>query len=564
MRLCHSRGRATVVLAAVSLLTLSACAGGDAASSDNGAATGSGTAADAGQDAAASAERLRVGILSEEGNLTPFTYETGTPGLNLTMLSYDSLMQIDTEGAPQPWLASSVEADEEGTTYTVQLVDSATWHDGEAVDAEDVAFSIDYYQNGPPGRFQTALRLVESVKVEDEHTLTLTLSEISPSFELRTLADVPILPQHIWEGIEDPDTAPFSEDTSVGSGPYRLVDSKPGTSYTFEANPDYFRGAPKVQELVVIRFADDAGAIAALRSGEVDTLMRTISPEQISSLEGRGGLEVLQAPEYATTLLAYDTQRAPFDDVEFRRTLAQAVDVELLVSDVYLGAAVPGNPGWVHPDSPYYNSEVSLAHDPEAAQAALESAGYTDGDGDGVREADGANLDLELLVHGNNALRLRIAELLSTQLEAVGIGVTVSAVEDQTIIDSVWPDYDVNQGRDYDMAIFGWSAPTQADIGQMAALVSSDTTVGNLNITGFSDPQSDDLAEQLLTTADEDQRTEVAHQLQARFAETLPLVPLLYANGAYAYQSEVFGDWVTITGQGPMTKLSFIPSDGQP
>ena len=267
MRLCHSRGRATVVLAAVSLLTLSACAGGDAASSDNGAATGSGTAADAGQDAAASAERLRVGILSEEGNLTPFTYETGTPGLNLTMLSYDSLMQIDTEGAPQPWLASSVEADEEGTTYTVQLVDSATWHDGEAVDAEDVAFSIDYYQNGPPGRFQTALRLVESVTVEDEHTLTLTLSEISPSFELRTLADVPILPQHIWEGIEDPDTAPFSEDTSVGSGPYRLVDSKPGTSYTFEANPDYFRGAPKVQELVVIRFADDAGAIAALRSG---------------------------------------------------------------------------------------------------------------------------------------------------------------------------------------------------------------------------------------------------------------------------------------------------------
>ena len=92
MRLCHSRGRATVVLAAVSLLTLSACAGGDAASSDNGAATGSGTAADPGQDAAASAERLRVGILSEEGNLTPFTYETGTPRLNLTMLSYGYLM----------------------------------------------------------------------------------------------------------------------------------------------------------------------------------------------------------------------------------------------------------------------------------------------------------------------------------------------------------------------------------------------------------------------------------------------------------------------------------------
>lgn len=560
MRVCPSRGRAAVAVATATLLTLTACSGDDPDTSGNDGADG--TAAS--QEGAQSAERLRVGILSEEGNLTPFTYETGTPGLSLTMLSYDSLMQIDTDGTPQPWLATSVQASDDGTTYTVELDETATWHDGEPLDAEDVAFSVDYYQNGPPGRFQTALRLVESVTVEDEQTLTLDLSELSPSFELRTLADVPILPEHIWSDIEDPDTAPFNEQTNVGSGPYQLVDSQPGTSYTFEAYEDYFRGDPKVDQIVAIQFADDAGAIAALRSGEVDTLMRTISPEQISSLEGQGGLEVLQAPEYATTLLAYDTQRAPFDDVEFRRALAQAIDVDLLVSDVYLDAAVPGNPGWVHPDSPYYNPDVTLEHDPGAAAAALDAAGYSDSDGDGTRELDGTAMDLELLVYGNNALRLRLAELLSTQMEAVGIGVTVAAVEPQTVDDAVWPGYDVNQGRDYDMAVFGWSAPTQADIGQMAALVSSDTAVGNLNITGFSDPESDELAEQLLSTADEDDRAQVAQDMQVRFAETMPFVPLLYANGAYAYQAEVFSDWVSITGQGPMTKLSFIPANGQP
>lgn len=539
--------------AAVTALALAACSGGGGDATDDAA----------GEGGATTAERLRIGILSEEGNLTPHTYETGFTGLNLMMLSYDTLMQVDADGVPQPWLADEVDRSEDGLTYTITLADGVTWHDGEALDAEDVAFSVDYYKSGPPGRFQNALRLVDAASVVDPATVELTLSAPNPSFDLRTLADVPILPEHVWSDVAAPDTEPFSEETSVGSGPYRLTDSKPGTSYTLEANPDYFRGAPKVEQIVAVQFADDAGAIAALRSGEVDTLMRVISPEQIQALQGRGGLEVLEAPEYTTTLLAYDTQRPPFDDVEFRQALMQGIDVQQLVDDVYLGAAAPGNAGWVHPDSPYH-SDVDSGYDPEAAANLLEQAGYTDGDGDGVREADGEALSLELLVAGNNALRLRIAELIATQLGEVGVGVKVSAIETQTLDDAVWPGYDVNMGRNYDMAIWGWSAPTQADIGQLAALVHSDPAIGNLNVTGFSDPTSDQLADELLATLDDAERTEVAGQLQERFAETAPFVPLLYPNGVYAYQSNVFGDWRSITGIGPMTKLSFIPDEGQP
>lgn len=510
------------------------------------------------------AETLRLGILAEEGNLTPHTYQTGTPGLNLTMLSYDSLMQIDTDGIPQPWLAETVEASEDGLTYTIELTPDVTWQDGEALTAEDVVFSVDYYKSTAPGRFQNDLRSVESATAEGDTTVTFALSAPDPSFELRTLADVPILPEHVWSGIAAPETEPFSERTNIGSGPYRLVEAKPGTSYRFEANPDYFRGAPKVEEIVAIQFADDAGAIAALRAGEVDTLMRTISPEQIQALRGQGGLEVIEGPEYATTLLAFNTQQAPFDDVEFRQAVASAVDVQSLVDNVYLGAATPGNRGWVHPDSPFYNADVPSEFDPDSAMAQLDGAGYVDSDGDGVRESAGAPLSLELLVAGNNALRLRIAELLAEQLGEVGIGVDVAAVEDQTLIDKVWPDYDVANGRSYEMAVFGWSAPTQADIGQMAALVNSDPAVGNLNITGFSDPAVDELAAALKSTVDQQERQQVAYELQVAFAEQVPFVPLLYPNGAYGYRSTVFADWVSITGQGPMSKLSFIPEEGLP
>lgn len=555
--------RWSVALASASILALSACSSTGGAGGPNGS---DGDGATANGDAAAgatTADQLRMGITSAEGNLTPFTYETGTPGLSLTMLTYDSLLQIDSTGTPQPWLASSVERSDDGLTYELAIDETATWHDGEDIDAEDVVFSINYYLEGPPGRFQNALGTVAEATAVDENTVKLTLTQPNPSFDLRVLADVPVLPEHVWSEVDDPDTAPFDETTSVGSGPYRLVDSQPGTSYTLEANPDYFRGTPTVDKIVVVRFADDAGAIAALRAGEVDTLMRTISPEHVDSLESQG-LEILQVPEYSSTLLAYDTQREPFSDVEVRRAINLAVDVQRLVDDVYLGAAVPGNAGWVHPNSPWHNPEVTTTTDPEEAAQVLEAAGYTDTDGDGVRENDGEPVQVELLVYGNNALRLRLGELVAENLGNVGIGVKVSALEMQSVDDLVWPGYDVTQGRDYDMVIWGWSAPTQADIGQMGVLTHSDTAVGTLNITGYSDPAADELADAVLGTLDEDERRVASDALQAHIAQAQPFKTLLYPNGVYAFRPEVYAGWVPITGQGPMTKLSFIPEEGQP
>ncbi|WP_116953505.1 ABC transporter substrate-binding protein [Jiangella endophytica] len=545
-------GAPAIGLAAV--LALGAC-GSDDGTEDAGSA---------GAGGATTAESLRIGIMSEEGNLTPHTYATGFPGLNLTMLSYDSLMQIDENGQPQPWLAETVEGSADGLSYTIGLADGVTWHDGEALTADDVAFSVQYYQAGPPGRFATALGNITQAVAQDESTVVLTLAAPDPSFELRTLADVPILPEHVWSGVADPDVAPFDETTNVGSGPYRLVESDPGVSYSFEANPEYFRGEPKVDELVVVQFADEAGATAALRSGEIDTMMRSVSPEQIDVLRGTGTLDVVEAPEYTTTLLVFDTAVAPFDQAEFRRAVALAVDRQRLVDDVFLGAAVVGNAGWVHPDSPWYDESVETVHDPEEAAGLLDGLGLTDSDSDGIRELDGAPLSFELLVASNNALRMRLAELIGEQLGEVGIDIEVSSVEMQTLDDAVWPGYDVAQGRNYELAMWGWSAPSQADIGQMASLVATDPAIGNLNITGYSDPGTDALAAQLDTELDTTAREQVADELQQRIAEEVPFVSLLHPNGAYGYNPDVFGDWVSITGSGPMTKLSFIPGDGQP
>lgn len=527
---------------------------GSAAPSDDGDGTGEGTAAS-----------LRAAITGDEGTLNPYTYITGFPGWNLLMLQYDSLMQIDTDGVPQPWLAGSVETSEDGLVYSIELVDGVTWHDGEPLTAEDVVFTIEYFTNNPAAsRFARDLNSVEGAEATGDLSVEITLTAPNPSFPLRALADVPIIPEHVWADVTTPEEHQFEDVSNVGTGPYRIVEYSANQSYTLEANPDYFRGAPAVDELVLVVFADDAGALAAMNSGEVDVMFDRVAPEQIELLGAREGIEILQGPEYTNQLLDYDAQLPPFDDVAVRQAMSMAIDRQDLVDTVFLGAATPGNAGWTHPDSPAFNPAVETTYDVAAANALLDDAGYEDSDGDGIREYDGKPMSFELITPSGDSLRLRSAELVATMLAEIGIEAKVAAVEQATWEAQMWPDFDVANGRDYQLGMWGWSAPTQADAGQIGALMHSDPVIGSLNVTGYSSPEADDLIDQLRAEGDPDARQELLNELQVLFAEELPFITLLYPDGAYAYDSTVYGGWAFISGQGIVSKLSLLPPDARP
>lgn len=557
------------VLPLAAALVLSAC-GGQQSSSSTADPAPEGSASSAPSDGGegtgeATAASVRAAITGDEGSLNPYTYVTGFPGWNLLMLQYDTLLQIDADGLPQPWLATSVETSDDGLVYTVELAEGVTWHDGEELTAADVVFTFNYFVENPAAsRFARDLNSVESTEATGDLTLDITLSAPNPSFALRALADVPILPEHIWADVTTPEEHQFDDPANVGTGPYRITDYAANQSYTLEANPDYFRGAPAVDELVLVQFADDAGALAAMNSGEVDVIFGQVAPEQIELLGAQEGVEILQGPEYTNQLIYYDTQLAPFDDAAVRQAISLAVDRQDLVDTVFLGAATAGNAGWTHPDSPAFNPEVETTYDVEAANGLLEEAGYTDSDGDGIREYDGEPMSFEMLTPSGDSLRLRSAELVSTMLAEVGIEVTVSAVEQATWEEAVWPGFDVNQGRNYQMAMWGWSAPTQADPGQTAALLHSDPVKGSLNLTGYDNPEADELSDQLLTEGDETARQDILNQLQVLIAEEQPFVTLLYPDGAYAYNSTVYGGWTFISGQGIVSKLSLLPADARP
>ncbi len=375
---------------------------------------------------------------------------------------------------------------------------------------------------------------------------------------------MPILPKHIWEGITTPAEHIFPEVTNIGTGPYKLVEYQADQFYRFEANTDYFAGMPAVGELVVVRFADMAGALAAFQTNEVDMIFPPVPPEQIDLLQALDGVKIAQGPQYTTQIVYFDTQRPPFDQVEVRRAIALALDTQDMVDTVYLGFATRGNIGWIHPASPVFNSQVTTEYNLEEANQLLDSVGMTDTDGDGVREYDGNPMSFEMLTPSNNPLRLRLAELAKEMLLKAGIAVQVSSVEQATWEAAVWPEFDVSKGRNYQMAMWGWSAPVQANPYRITELIHSDPAIGNSNLTGFKNEQADALSNELLAETDPARREQLVKDLQALIAEQVPFVMLMYPDGVYAYRASVYDNLAFMSGQGVVHKLSFLPETARP
>ncbi len=506
-------------------------------------------------DAAASVEQLTIAISGDEGSLNPYTYVTGYPGLNLLGLVYDGLLSLDTDNEPQPALASEWTVSDDNLVWSLNLRDDVTWHDGEAFDADDVAFTFDYVAENTQSSWTPGVAAVESVEVTSPTSVEITLTDPSADFAIRPLASMPILPEHIWSNVTEPDSSGI--DVSIGTGPYSLASYDVDQSYELEANPGYALGTPVADQVLLAVIPEPATAFAALRAGEVDMVSSIVEPQLVAEFESDADLAVQSGPGFSPTMLNFNDGRAPFDDPEVRRAIGLAIDPQELIDTVLLGTGTPPNPGFLHPDGPLTQNVVTHEFDADAANALLDELGAEAG-GDGIRVLDGEPMSFELLVYADNPTRIRSAEIVSEQLDAVGISATVTPLEAETVDAQVWPGFDVNEGRDYDLAMWGWSPPTQLDAGRYASLLHSDPEIGTLNVTGLVDPDLDALLDEMLAAPTSEDRAPLIGEIEERVAELRPFVNLFYQDGAYAYRSSAYDGWVYQNGQGLLGKLSLV------
>ena len=142
---------------------------------------------------------LRIAILLDEGTLQPYTYVTGYPGWNVLSLVYDTLFIMDADNLPKPWLAKEDKVSADGKVHTLTLRSDVKWHDGKPLTSADVKFSYEFYKKNTHSRWTPPVRTVVSIETPNDTTVVVTLPAANPSFAIQPLADVPIIPKHLWE-----------------------------------------------------------------------------------------------------------------------------------------------------------------------------------------------------------------------------------------------------------------------------------------------------------------------------------------------------------------------------
>ncbi len=499
---------------------------------------------------------LKIGLSSDEGTLNPYTYKTET-GMDLVRMVYDPLFQIDKDLVAKPWLVKSYSLSPDKLLLTMKLYDTVKWHDGKPLTSADVKFTYEYIKKYPKSRFTNPAKNIIAIEAPDPLTVTMKFQKYLPDMFYRPLADMPILPKHIWEKIDNPDASTVT----LGSGAFILTDVKPGELYRMKANKAFFKGAPDVDEIVIPLIKDTTALFTALKAGSLDITTRNLAPELIKDFSADKKLKVLKGSGFATTMIYFNNERAPFNKKEFRQALAYAINREEIVDVVILGVGTVGSMGFVHPDLGNYNSSINqYAYDLDKAKKLLDSIGFVDKNGDGVRESDqGKPLEFKILVYANNPLRIRAAELMKESFAKIGVKVTISALDMAVVDNLAWPDFDAAKGRDYDMTMWGWGASSMNAINRYVEMLHSDFVKGPSNHGAFKSAAADAVLNEMATEVDFDKRDVLVKKMQAILADEVPFVTLYYADQDFAYNPKAKDTWVFQKGKGPVTVLSFVP-----
>lgn len=446
---------------------------------------------------------------------------------------FDGLVRVGLDGGFEPALAEKWEIDPSGMVYTFTLRPDVKWHDGEAFGVEDVLFTLRSVQ-GPAFTGSPSLATVwRTVLVERAGDMSIRCKLQAPFAPFLKYATVPIVPAHLLA-----DTPPeqwansaFSQ-KPVGTGPYRITEIN-ADAIALASNRDYYLDRPLIDTITLRFYQDESLAFAALTRSEVSGL----------AFVGTGALGAYQTPRGVVrrttsidsyTVLSFNVRNAPLDDVIFRRQIAQAIDredmIERLLADRVTRIDTPILPGW-------------WAHNPEAvwyipskerAAQGLDTLGYIVGE-DGFRSRAGRPLAFEVLVDGA-ADRKLVADDIAVQLGAVGIAVTVTVLDADTLRQRL-------EVGEFDMALHGWQRlGPDPDVYELWH--SSQVGIGR-NYAGLQDQLVDDALSLARVQVDQELRTQLYYDFQQHWIDIVPSIIMYQPLEVYATVSDLGGTALT-------------------
>ena len=345
-------------------------------------------------------------------------------------------------------------------TLAFHINDKARWHDGRPVTAEDVAFtfasSTDSSLESPMGE---SVSRIASVTAQDSATAVFRFRSRYPEMFYDAAYQMRILPAHLLRGVPLSGwrTAEFGR-APVGNGPYRFVRWTPGQSLELAADTTFFLGRPHIRRLIW-RFAPDPMvAVTQLLAGEADAIEILVPPSNLERAKADTSLALYPYPGSVYTILGFNlrtrgtTRPHPvLGDVLVRRALVLATDRVGMARNVFGDAAkVPPAPipqSWT---ALWFRDLEVPPYDTARAARLLDSAGWHDGNGDGIREKGGRKLAFSIAVPSTSASRKQYAQLIQEQLRRVGVEVTIDQSDMATLQQKL-------RSGNFDAAIQSWA-----------------------------------------------------------------------------------------------------------
>ncbi len=468
---------------------------------------------------------VNIGITYSPSSLNPLS-PVGLSSSYVTSLMFLPLVDIDEDLTYKPMLADSIETTD-NTTFTIKLNEQAKWTDGTPVTTDDVIFTLKLMANAKvasvyaytfaileglddSGYLPEGQTDISGVKKLDEHTLELktkaptTLNIIKDTIGRYLLT----VPQAALKDIapEDINKSEFMQKPTVTDGPFKLTQYNRDHDVQLEANKDYFKGAPKLDQLN-FKVLQGTAISAQLQSGEIDMNIPSVGVipiEDYDKIKGLKGISTVVGPPIASQFMYINEQSVP--DVKQRQAISYAINRELIVNSLLKGNGEVVD-GFFTSYSPYVDTTLKpAAYDPEKAKGLLKESGWD------------AGKTLKLSVLSGDSTLQNAANIMAENLKSVGINVEIQMADLATLIDKLVK-------KEYDLGILTVSLTPINPLPDVAYFLQE----GNPN--GYSNAEIDKLIASLKAETDEAKIKQYYSQLQEIVAKDVPM-PSIYATKA--------------------------------
>ena len=438
------------------------------------------------------------------------------------------------------------------------------WQDGVPFTAKDVAYTYNAIIKYGLSNFGAAMTGIKNAVATDDTTVVINCKY--PKADILAMW-CPIIPEHIWGTFTKwNDFERFvNKPPVIGTGPFQVVEFKKGEYVRAEANPDYWRGKPKVDEIVFQYYTNQSNMVQDVKSGAIQ-LAENIPPGQMPLLRGAANLEAGAHKIKAFDELAFNTYDGPslgnpvLKDAAFRRALAWAVDRDKIVKMAYYGYAEPGTTIF-QPN--FYDPKLDWHYEPTAdekygfaldkAKAMLDAAGYKL-DAQGRRlDKQGKPIALRLLARQQAPSSQIAGKLITNWFTDLGLKITLSVVDNGVVIDKLYNYEGKTYEPDYDMFLWGWM-PSGSDPTRVVGYFTSDQ-IENNNDCCWSNKTYDALFEEQERQLDPQKRKELVWQAEKLFYDEAPYIVLAYPSQLEAWDKTNWTGWTPTPSDGGSVAL---------